>query len=59
MNFGAPNWFWAMAILPLLVALYIRAERRSVVRLRDFVSPRLLPETVSYKQLTLQTITKV
>ncbi len=44
MNFGAPNWFWAMAILPLLVALYIRAERRSVVRLRDFVSPRLLPE---------------
>ncbi len=44
MSFGAPQWFWAVAILPLLIALYIRAERRSALRLREFVSPRLLPQ---------------
>ena len=44
MNFGAPQWFWALAVLPLLIALYIRAERRSALHLREFVSPRLLPQ---------------
>jgi Ca-activated chloride channel family protein len=44
MNFGAPNWFWALAILPLLAALYFRAERRSAIKLREFLSPRLLPQ---------------
>jgi Ca-activated chloride channel family protein len=44
MNFGAPNWLWAFAILPLLVFLYVRAERRSAIKLREFVSPRLLPQ---------------
>src|SRR5881398_2079431 len=44
MNFGAPQWFWALAVLPLLIGLYIRAERRSALHLREFVSPRLLPQ---------------
>src|SRR2546421_11854830 len=44
MNFGAPIWLWALAILPLLVFLYARAERRSAIKLREFVSPRLLPQ---------------
>jgi Ca-activated chloride channel homolog len=43
MNFGAPNWLWALAFLPLLVLLYVQAERRSAIKLREFVSPRLLP----------------
>jgi Ca-activated chloride channel family protein len=44
MNLGAPIWLWALAILPLLVLLYARAERRSAIKLREFVSPRLLPQ---------------
>ena len=44
MNFGAPNWLWALVFLPLLVLLYARAERRSAIKLREFVSPRLLPQ---------------
>src|SRR5438046_10753396 len=44
MNFGAPTWLWALSILPLLVLLYARAERRSAIKLREFVSPRLLPQ---------------
>src|SRR5437588_10082924 len=44
MNFGAPNWLWALAILPLMIMLYLRAERRSAINLREFVSPRLLPQ---------------
>src|SRR6266481_4778248 len=44
MNFGAPSWLWALAVLPLLVLLYARAERRSAIKLREFVSPRLLPQ---------------
>src|SRR5437763_1682425 len=44
MSFGAPNWFWALAVLPLLIGLYIRAERRSAMRLREIGSPRLRPQ---------------
>ncbi len=44
MSLGVPQWFWALAVLPLLIALYIRAERRSALHLREFVSPRLLPQ---------------
>ena len=44
MSFGASNWLWALAFLPLLVLLYARAERRSAIKLREFVSPRLLPQ---------------
>ena len=44
MSFGAPEWFWGLLALPALVALYIRAEHRGTERLREFVSPRLLPQ---------------
>ena len=43
MTFGAPQWFWALLIIPFLVALFVRAERRAALRLREFVSERLLP----------------
>jgi len=43
MTLGAPYWFWALAIIPLLVALFLHAERRATLRLREFVSERLLP----------------
>ncbi|PYI94096.1 MAG: hypothetical protein DME97_04310 [Verrucomicrobia bacterium] len=43
MNFGAPDWFWGLLLVPLLVALFARAERRAAARLREFVSDRLLP----------------
>jgi Ca-activated chloride channel homolog len=42
-TFGAPYWFWALLIIPLLVAIFVRAERRAALRLREFVSERLLP----------------
>ena len=44
MSFGAPLWFWALLVLPALIFLFVRAERRSVVRLKEFVAPKLLPE---------------
>src|SRR5256712_11179522 len=44
MNFGAPIWFWALLTIPVLTALFVRAEKRGVVRLREFVSARLLPQ---------------
>ena len=43
MSFGAPNWLWALLAIPALIALYFRAEQISARRLREFVSPRLLP----------------
>jgi Ca-activated chloride channel family protein len=43
MNFGAPNWFWALLVIPIALLLFVRAERRSAARLREFVSERLLP----------------
>ena len=42
-NFGAPNWFWGLLVIPLLVILFVRAEKRAAARLRAFVSDRLLP----------------
>ena len=44
MSFGAPEWFWGLLAIPVLVVLYIRAEHRGAERLREFVSPRLLPQ---------------
>lgn len=44
MSFGTPPWFWGLLALPLLAALFFRAERRGKERLRNFVSPRLLPQ---------------
>jgi Ca-activated chloride channel family protein len=43
MTFGASQWFWALLAIPLLVVLFVRAEQRATVRLREFVSERLLP----------------
>ena len=44
MSFGAPIWFWGLLAVPILAMLFARAEQRAVVRLREFVSPRLLPQ---------------
>jgi len=44
MSFGAPEWFWGLLALPILAALFVHAERRGAERLREFVSPRLLPQ---------------
>jgi Ca-activated chloride channel family protein len=44
MSFGAPEWFWALLAIPVLAVLFIRAEKRAAGRLRQFVSPRLLPQ---------------
>ena len=42
-DFGAPNWFWALGLIPLLILLFVRAEKRATLRLQTFVSERLLP----------------
>ena len=44
MTFGSPVWFWALLAIPVLAFLFVRAERRAIARLREFVSPRLLPQ---------------
>lgn len=44
MSFGAPQWFWGLLALPALAFLFVHAERTSARRLRDFVSPKLLPQ---------------
>jgi Ca-activated chloride channel family protein len=44
MTFGAPEWLWGLLLIPLLVALFISAERRGFRRLQEFVSARLLPQ---------------
>jgi len=44
MNFGSPEWFWALLAIPMVAILFVRAERRAAVRLREFVSPKLLPQ---------------
>ena len=57
MNFGAPQWFWALLAIPFLVVLFARAERRATVRLREFVSERLLPNlarTVDWRRRKLR-----
>ena len=57
MNFGAPYWFWTLLAIPLLALLFVRAERRAAVRLREFVSDRLLPNlarTVDWRRRRLR-----
>src|SRR5438132_6059649 len=44
MTFGAPEWLWALLLIPLLMALFVRAERGALRRLQQFVSARLLPQ---------------
>lgn len=57
MTFGLPQWFWALLAVPLLVALFLRAERQAALRLREFVSERLLPNlarTVDHRRRGLR-----
>jgi Ca-activated chloride channel family protein len=44
MSFGAPQWLWGILLIPLLIALFVHAERRGLIRLQAFVSARLLPQ---------------
>ncbi len=44
MNFGAPEWLWALLAIPVLIALFLRAEHRGAIKLREFVAPRLLAQ---------------
>src|ERR1700759_764985 len=44
MSFGAPQWFWALLALPVLLLLYLQAERQRSRKLREFISERLLPQ---------------
>src|SRR5881392_4325727 len=44
MSFGAPQWLWGLLLIPILIALFIRAEQRGLRRLQEFVSARLLPQ---------------
>ena len=44
MTFGAPQWLWGLLLIPLLIALFVRAEQRGLKRLQEFVSARLLPQ---------------
>jgi Ca-activated chloride channel homolog len=44
MTFGAPQWLWGLLLIPLLIALFVRAEHRGFKRLQEFVSARLLPQ---------------
>jgi Ca-activated chloride channel family protein len=44
MTFGAPEWLWGLLLIPFLIALFLRAERRGHRRLQEFVSARLLPQ---------------
>jgi Ca-activated chloride channel family protein len=43
-SFGAPQWLWGLLLIPILIALFIRAEQRGFRRLHEFVSARLLPQ---------------
>ena len=44
MSFGAPQWFWGLLAIPILIGLFVRAEHRGAKRLQEFVSARLLPQ---------------
>jgi len=44
MSFGAPQWLSGLLLIPLLIALFVRAEQRGLRRLQEFVSAKLLPQ---------------
>jgi Ca-activated chloride channel family protein len=46
-SFDSPQALLALAILPVLVALYVMRERRRVDDASDFVAPALLPNLVA------------
>ena len=57
MTFGAAQWFWALLMIPVLLVLFARAERRAGLRLSEFVSERLLPDlarTVDRRRRTMR-----
>src|SRR5450432_2156035 len=41
MSFGAPLWFWALAILPVLIVLFVWNEKRRKHLLQKIVAERL------------------
>ncbi len=41
MTFATPTWFWGLAAVPVLVWLFVRAERLRVLALAELVAPRL------------------
>jgi Ca-activated chloride channel family protein len=43
MTFGAPEWLWALLIVPLLIGVFVRNESLREVLLRKLVASRLLP----------------
>ncbi|MGA3171800.1 MAG: VWA domain-containing protein, partial [Chthoniobacteraceae bacterium] len=44
MTFGAPQWFWALPLLPALAGLFLYNESRRDELLKRLVAARLLPE---------------
>ncbi len=42
MTFAHPNWFWAFALFPLFIGLYLRHEMQRVKLLRQLVAGRLI-----------------
>ena len=59
MSFGQPLWFWAMALLPLLLVLYVRHESRRRKLLGQLVAARLfdrLAGTVSLRRRRLRLV---
>jgi Ca-activated chloride channel homolog len=44
MTLGAAEWLWGLFLIPILIVLFVRAERRGLKRLHEFVSARLLPQ---------------
>ncbi|MHA3773266.1 vWA domain-containing protein [Verrucomicrobiota bacterium sgz303538] len=40
-EFGQPLWFWALALLPLLIAIFFRNERQRTQLLQKLVAARL------------------
>ena len=39
--FGEPRWFWALLLIPLLLLVFLRAERTAARKLARILSPRL------------------
>lgn len=41
LTFGEPSWWWAALLVPILVALYLRARQLSAAAIAQVLSPRL------------------
>src|SRR6478736_3376341 len=44
LRFWGPRWPWGTLLIPILIALFVRAEHHGLRRLQEFVSARLLPQ---------------